>query len=70
MLMLRKETGKSGIKVCAYNPSYSRDRDKRIMSLRPAQAKLVRPYLRNVTQVIEPLPLGIILSTRERETDR
>jgi hypothetical protein len=31
----------------AYYPSYFRSRGKKIMSLRPATAKLVRPYFKN-----------------------
>jgi hypothetical protein len=36
--------------VLAYNPTYCRGRNRRIMSLRSTQAKLMRPYLKKKTQ--------------------
>jgi hypothetical protein len=66
-----------GMVTHACNPSYSTDRDRRIMSSRSAQAKLVRPYLKNkgamcVAQVVQ-LPrkhkvLGQILRTVKNKT--
>jgi hypothetical protein len=58
-------TGKPGVLVHACNPSYSGGRSRRIMSLRPNWAKLVRSYLKNkniskraggMAQVVECLP--------------
>jgi hypothetical protein len=34
--------------VHSYNPSYPEGRNRRISSLRPVQAKLVRPYLKKI----------------------
>jgi hypothetical protein len=33
--------------VHTYNPSYSGGRGRKITSLRPAQARVMRPYLEN-----------------------
>jgi hypothetical protein len=38
---------KLGVVVLACNPSFSGGRVRRITNLRPAQAKLVRSYLKN-----------------------
>jgi hypothetical protein len=42
-----KKEGQPGMLEHPYNPSYSGDGSRGITSLRPAWAKLVRPYLKN-----------------------
>jgi hypothetical protein len=45
---IKNGSRKLGTVVQTSNPSYLRDRDRKITNLRPAWAKLVRPYLKTL----------------------